>query len=137
MSLPTITGEFGIVADPELKFADGGRSWIKIRGVAKDRKRGTNGEWEDGDPCYMDIIIGGKIAENTMESVGKGDNIVVTGTLKQREWVSDDGKTQKAYSIQASSIGVSTRFNAAVSSKTSSGGSAAPVVSSFSEEAPF
>ena len=126
MSLPTITGEFGIVADPELKFADGGRSWIKIRGVAKDRKRGTNGEWEDGDPCYMDIIIGGKIAENTMESVTKGDNIVVTGTLKQ-----------KAYSIQASSIGVSTRFNSAVSSKTTGGGSSAPAVSSFSEEAPF
>lgn len=110
MTLPQISGEFGIVQPPELRFSDNGRAWMKIRGVAKDRRRGANGEWEDGDVCYMDILVNGKQAENLAESVEVGDAINVTGDLTMREVAGDDGKKQKFYSIRAKQVGVSVQF---------------------------
>lgn len=113
MTLPQISGEFGVVAPPDLRFSDNGRPWMKIRGVAKDRRRGTNGEWEDGDVCYIDILINGKQAENLMESIEVGDAITVTGNLTMRETTGDDGKKQKFYSIRAKEVGVSVQFTPA------------------------
>lgn len=110
--LPNIHGEFGVVQEPEIRFSDNGRPWAKIRGVAKDRKRGSNGEWEDGDPCYIDIIVGGKQAENIVESVTVGDAIIVSGELTMREY-EVDGKKQKGYSIRAKTCGVSVQFTPA------------------------
>lgn len=121
MSLPMVSGEFGIIDDPDVRFSDDGRAWIKLRGIAKERRKNANGEWEDGDVCYMDIIISGKQAENLAESITKGDAIVVSGKLTQREWKNNEGKTQKAYSIRADTVGVSTRFTPAPTPKFSTG----------------
>ena len=110
--LPNIVGEFGVVQEPEIRFNDSGRPWAKIRGVAKDRRRGPSGEWEDGDPCYIDILIGGKQAENIVESVTVGDAIIVSGELTMREY-EVDGKKQKGYSIRAKTCGVSVQFTPA------------------------
>jgi single-strand DNA-binding protein len=111
MSLSHSAGEWGIVTEPEMRFSNDGKPWLKIRGVSKDRKfiRETN-TWEDGEPCYMDIVVNGKMAENLAESVGIGDQIIVIGSIAQREWKTDDGKTQKAYTLRADSVGVSTRY---------------------------
>ena len=116
--LPLITGEFGIVQPPELRFGNDGKPWAKLRGVAKDRKLNTQtNEWEDGDPCYVDIVAGGKVAESLIESVGVGDCVLVSGTLTQREWESADGKKQKAYSVRAKEIAVSLRYGPVPTSK--------------------
>lgn len=117
--LPIITGEFGIVQPPELRVGQDGKSWAKLRGVAKDRKYNSNtSEWEDGDPCYLDIVCGGKMAENLIESVVVGDCVLVSGTLTQREWESADGKKQKAYSLRAKDIAVSLRYAPAPTNKS-------------------
>ena len=117
--LPTITGEFGIVQPPELRAGQDGKPWAKVRGVAKDRKYNSNtSEWEDGEPCYLDIVCGGKMAENLIESVVVGDCILVSGTLTQREWESADGKKQKAYSLRAKEIAVSLRYAPAPTNKS-------------------
>ena len=73
--LPEISGEFGVVQAPDLRFSDDGSPWVKVRGVAKDRKfnKETN-EWVDGDLCYLDILIGGKPAENLCEGRVAVDN---------------------------------------------------------------
>jgi len=117
--LPSITGEFGIVQPPELRAGQDGKPWAKVRGVAKDRKYNSNtSEWEDGEPCYLDIVCGGKMAENLIESVVVGDCILVSGTLTQREWESADGKKQKAYSLRAKEIAVSLRYAPAPTQKS-------------------
>jgi single-strand DNA-binding protein len=118
MSLPAISGEFGVVQEPDLRFDNEGKPWLKIRGVAKNRRyNSSTKEWEDGDPCYIDIIVDGKIAENLYESIAVGDAIVVAGKLSQREWEGDDGKKQRAYTVRADQAGVSTRFTPAPSPK--------------------
>lgn len=108
--LPIISGEFGVVNEPEIRFTDKGGAWVKIRGIAKDRVRDANGTWGDGDPLFIDIIVNAKTgAENLYESVAKGDTVIVTGKLKQREY-EKDGQKRVEYQIRAESIGVGTRW---------------------------
>jgi single-strand DNA-binding protein len=141
--LPTITGEFGVVFEPELRFNDKGNAWIKIRGAASDRAyNAETKEWEQkGETTYLDIIMGGKLAENLCESVTVGDQIVVTGELAQREWTTDEGEKRVSYQIRARSIGVGLVSGPAKSTKmlqsAGGGGAAKAPAADQSDEAPF
>jgi len=112
--LPIINGEFGVVADPELRFSDKGSAWIKVRGIAKDRVRDNTGNWSDGDPLFIDILHGGQAAEHLFESVVKGDTITVTGKLKQREYEKDGEKRTKV-EVVAQDVAVSLRWGTTAS----------------------
>lgn len=109
--LPTITGEFGVVAEPDLRFSEKGSAWLKLRGIAKDRVKAADGTWGDGDPLFIDIITNNG-AEHLYESIVKGDTIIVSGKLKQREY-EKDGEKRTVMEIRADSIGVSTRWGPA------------------------
>lgn len=111
--LPRITGHFGIVNEPEVKFAQSGKAWARVRCVAKDRKRGQNGEWEDGDPLFIDVIAFGKIAENLIESAQKGDSLVIDGKLSPNTWTDDSGVERRDMRIIADEIGVSLTWGTA------------------------
>lgn len=113
MALPIITGEFGLISDPEIKFANSGKSWAKVRGVAKDRVKDSNGQWSDGDPTYLDIVCFGKEAENLVESAAKGDTIIISGKFQQKEWTGEDGVKKNSYRVVADTIGVSLKWTPA------------------------
>lgn len=117
--LPIITGEFGVVKEPEIKFSDKGTAWAKVRCSAKDRKRDANGQWTDGDPLFINILINAG-AENLIESIAVGDSIIVTGRLKMREY-EVDGQKKTEYQIAADSVGVSVRWGAAKTSRALEG----------------
>ena len=82
-----------MVADPELKFGQGsGTAICKMRVVAADRRMNQQTkEWEDGDTLWMDVVCFKQLAENVVESVVKGDLIILTGKIKTEEW--DDRET--------------------------------------------
>lgn len=109
--LPIITGTFGVVKEPEIKFSEKGTAWAKIRCSAKDRKRDGSGQWTDGDPLFINIIVNSG-AENLCESIAVGDSITVQGRLKMREY-EVDGQKRTEYQIAADEVGVSVRFNTA------------------------
>ena len=134
MSLPQISGEFGVVQDPELRFSEAGKAWLKIRGKAVARTKDANGQWVDGDMCFIDILVFQKLAENVTESVTKGSTITVTGSLQMREWEDNEGRKQKTYQIQASSVGVTPRFSPV---KPAELVAVTPQQAPQSEEAPF
>ena len=110
--LPRIELEGGAIADPELRFTTNGTALAKLRLVSKDRKRGANGDWEDGDPCFLTVTVFGRVAEHVAETVTKGDTVMVTGRLQQREWETDDGQKRSTYEVIADTIGVGLRWNA-------------------------
>lgn len=141
MSLPFISGEFGVVTDPEIKFSDGGRAWAKIRGAAKDRVRDATGKYTDGDPLYIDIIVSYQ-AEHLIDSIAKGDSIIVSGRLKQRTW-EKDGEKRISMEIRADEVGVSVRWNPAKTPRALENGGISSIKESLgaeeiqSEIAPF
>ena len=108
--LPQVTGEFGVVADPDIKINDKGNAWVKVRGVAKERVRDSNGAWSDGKTCFIDIWISGKQAEHLADSVVKGDSITVTGRLEFSEYTDKEGNKRTAYRILADVVGISVRW---------------------------
>ena len=106
MSLPHIAGEFAVVffdKDNDVRH-DGNKTWAKLRCV-------------DGDPCFIDIYVNGKPADNVGDSVRVGDYILIAGKLAQKEWTSNDGTKHDGYRIYADEFGVSTRFSAAPSER--------------------
>ena len=117
--LASVVGEYGIVADPEIKFSDKGNAWMKLRVVSKDRVRDSNGNWSDGKPCFMDMFIAGKQAEHLFDSVGKGDTVIATGKLEQNEWTDTEGVKRTSYRIMVDNIGVSLRWGPAKTSRSS------------------
>ena len=136
--LPHVSGEFGVVFEPELKFNDSGNAWIKIRGAASDRVYNPETkEWEQkGDTTFVDILFGGKLAENLYESVTKGDQIIVSGELTQREWLADDGEKKVAYQIRARSIGVGIISGAVPTKRMREQGGGAPAEKSRADHGP-
>jgi len=110
MALPVVTGEFGVVGNPEVRFSSEGKPWMKIRGVAKSRKRGANGAWTDGESTFIDIIVFDQLATNlTEQNLAAQDSITVTGRLAMREW-EQDGQKRTSYQITADSVGMSLRW---------------------------
>lgn len=137
--LPIITGEFGVVADPEPSFSEKGTAWMRLRVVAKDRVRDANGTWQDGDPLFMNAVVFGKQAEHLTDSIGKGDTVLLTGTLAPNNWTDKEGNERNDVQIKVTEIGVSVRWNRARTPRyeemngTASPNTAAPQT----DEAPF
>jgi len=128
MTLPRITGAFGVVSDPEIRFTDSGNSVTKLRLVANKRVRDSNGTWTDGPtPLFIDAVAFGKIGEHLCDSVAKGDQVVVDGALEQQEWADKEtGEKRTKVQIVIDEVGVSTRWGTAKSERvagTSGGGS--------------
>ena len=119
--LPAISGEFGVVADPEIRVSEKGNAWAKIRCVAKDRVRDSMGNWSDGDPLFIDVVVSGQQAEHLVDSINKGDSILVNGKLRQRTW-EKDGQKQSTVQIAADSVGVSVRWQAAKTQRVDNAG---------------
>lgn len=117
MGLPRISGEFGIVQDPDVRFSENGKCWAKLRVVAKKRERDSSGQWVDGTPLFIDCVVFG--AEHLADSVSKGDSVVIDGTLEQQEWADKEtGEKRTAFRIVADSVGVSTRWATAKTPRT-------------------
>lgn len=111
--LPSIVMEAGVVNEPELRFTPSGVAVAKVRVVAKDRKRDSNGNWSDGDPCFLTVTAWRQQAEYLCESAEKGSTLLIVGRLAMREWETDDGQKRTSYEVQAESIALSLRWNAA------------------------
>lgn len=112
MSLASVIGEFGIVTEPQVRFSDGGKVWISFRAVSKERVRGSDGAWTDGNRTFTDIVCFGKEAENLADSAKVGDTVLIIGKLQQREWVDDDGTKRNSYRVVADQIGMSLKWSA-------------------------
>lgn len=108
--LPQISMECGVVSDPELRFTPAGVAVAKVRVVAKDRKRDAQGQWSDGDPCFLTVTAWRHLAEHICESVVKGSTITVTGRLAQRDWEDKEGQKRTSYEVTADTVGLSLLF---------------------------
>lgn len=137
--LPRINGEFGVVKDPEMRFAQSGNAILSLRLKANKRVRDSNGNWNDGPtPLFIDCTVFGKMAEHLVESIEKGDSVIVDGVLEQQEW--DDkttGEKRSKVSIVADEIGVSVRWNPAKPQKEAREGTSSNATEGSPDDMPF
>jgi single-strand DNA-binding protein len=116
MALPTIIVEGRLTRDPELRFTQGGVALAKFGIASNDRRKNDQGDWEDGDPCFLDVSCWGKTAENVVDSLAKGDLAIVRGVLKLDTWEAEDGTSRNRHTLNVTNdgyVGVSLRFRSA------------------------
>jgi single-strand DNA-binding protein len=101
-------------ADPEMKFTSTGKAMVKVRLAVAPRVKDENtGFYTDGKTEFIDVTVFGKQGENVMESLRKGDRVVVNGIWQESRWFGQDEQWHAGKSITARDIGPSLLFRQA------------------------
>jgi single-strand DNA-binding protein len=145
-----ITLEGGLTRDPELSYGKSGKAWARFSVAVGSRRKTQDGKWEDGESAFWDCSAFGSIAENLVESLHKGDRVIVTGTLRPDVYKDKEGNDKRTLKVIVSNIGPSLLFATASVTKTQrrEGGQQAqggqqsgydndPWASNYSDEPPF
>jgi single-strand DNA-binding protein len=109
--LPEITVIGTLTADPDLRYTPNGVAVANLTVAANDRRynRDTQ-QWDDKGATFLRCTLWRKPAENALESLSKGDRVIVLGTLRQREWTTDDGQKRYAFEVDVTEIGPSLKW---------------------------
>lgn len=99
MSLPKITLEGRLVADPELRFLPSGQAVCKFR-LACDNHYKQGDNWVKGETLFLDVQSWGLRAEID-SALGKGLKVKVEGRLGQRSYTATDGTKRTVYEVTA------------------------------------
>ena len=96
----TISGN--LTRAPELRRLDSGQAVCNIRIAHNERRKDGAGEWIDV-PSYFDVTIWSGLGEWVAENIKKGQQVVIAGRLRWREY-EVDGTKRQAVDITADSI---------------------------------
>ena len=77
---------------------------MRVAWTPRKREQGT-GNWADEPACFATVKCYRKLAENAFMSVHKGEPVLVTGSLRIREYDAKDGSRRTNVDVTASSIG--------------------------------
>ncbi|NKE63716.1 single-stranded DNA-binding protein [Lentzea sp. PSKA42] len=148
--LPEVTVAGTLTADPELRFTQSGIAVANFTVAANDRRYDQqSGQWIDGDATFLRCTLWRQPAENLVNSVGKGARVLVTGTLRQRQF-EHEGQKRTVLELDVTEAGPSVRWATAKVTKVTrtTAGAAAPAAdawnsappangSGFADEPPF
>ena len=73
--------------------------------LVTDRVKSNQGDWVDGTPTYYRVTVFGRTAENALNSLTKGNTVLVTGDLIVRSYTRTDGTPGTAHDITADHLG--------------------------------
>ncbi|WP_107768483.1 single-stranded DNA-binding protein [Nocardioides terrigena] len=96
--LPQITIDGRLVSDPELKFTGAGKAVANMRVAASDSKKDDAGNWQTTEQIFINVTLWEAEAETSVEHFAKGDRVLVSGRIFQREYEKSDGS--KGYSLE-------------------------------------
>jgi len=99
----TVTGY--VAAEPVLRLTGSGTKVVNFRVATTERRydRGVNG-WRDGDTLFFSVSCWRTLGENILDSLHKGDPVVVQGRLRDGSW-EKDGVTYPKVEIEATAVG--------------------------------
>lgn len=103
----TIIGN--VASDVSLNFTKGGVSVAHFRVAAGTRRFDRQSErWMDGDTHFFSISCFRDLAHNVIQSVSKGQPVIIRGRLRSRETIRECGEhihTFRYYDVEASVVG--------------------------------
>lgn len=108
-----VTIDAALGTDVDLKFNSTGKAYARFRAVSKERKRGNDGTWQDGDETWFSVVVFGKQAEMLAESEpAKGTRLLLSGTAKLETWEDREGNTKTGLSVIANHVALDLMFTA-------------------------
>lgn len=103
--LPTITIDGRLVADPELRFTQSGKAVCSMRVAASDSKKDDNDQWQTTEQIFIGVSLWEAEAEAAAETFQKGDQVIVTGRIYQREYEASNGEKGTSLELKFPSVG--------------------------------
>src|SRR4029079_877814 len=96
-----------LVADPVQRVTASGLKVTKFRMASSGRRFDKASEgWVDTEVVYMSVNCWKQLGLNVLQSLHKGDTVVVGGRLRFREYDAPDGNGRRqVYEIEAASVG--------------------------------
>ena len=108
---PLITVVGNLVADPEPRVSQAGKSWVTFRIASTPRVRDRqSGDWSDGEPLWLGCRAYGEYADNIASSLTKGMRVIVQGRLTQRSYTDNQGQQRTSLDLEVEEVGPSLRF---------------------------
>lgn len=89
--------------------------------VAVNRREKVRGEWQDGEPTFYRLNLWRDLAINASDSLRKGQEVIVVGTVKTRTW-EKDGQKRSSQEIDVEAIGPNLRFQTTTAQKAPKNG---------------
>lgn len=105
----TVQAVGNLAADPELRFTSTGQAVAGLRVACTPRRRGADGQWTDGDTIWLKCTVWGPLAEHVAESLRRGDQVVLSGQLRDDSY-EKDGQRVTAHQVVVDHIGPSLQF---------------------------
>lgn len=105
----TLTGR--LTASPELRFSPSGVAVAAFTVVTSRRvKDQTSGEWSDADTTFWDCKAFKQLAQNLVDSLDKGMEVIVVGRAVQESWEDkQSGQKRSKIAVRVDAIGPSLR----------------------------
>lgn len=101
--LVVVTGNVG--TNPELKFTKNNTPFVSFS-LAYTPRQKQGEEWVDGETMWFRVTQWGDKSETLIDSIDKGEKLLVTGTLKQSTYKAKDGSEKVGLEINASEIAI-------------------------------
>ena len=98
--LPSITIDGRLVADPELRFTQGGKAVCSMRVAASDSKKDDNGNWSTTEQIFIGVSLWEAEGEAAAEAFRKGDQVLVTGRIYNREYEASNGEKRSSLELK-------------------------------------
>lgn len=114
----TIVGN--LVSDPEMRFLPSGKAVANFTLVHSNRTKDGD-VWKDGDPTYLRCNAWEGMAENIVESLHKGDRVIVQGGMYSRAWEDKEQNKRSSLELRVEAIGPDLRYATAAVTKVRKG----------------
>lgn len=97
--------------EPQLSITPQGSAMLKFRAATHDRKRDPEtGEWSDAGTNWFSVTCFRTLAENAMESLRRGDRVLIYGKLQIRQFERNDGSAGTSADLEAYGLGHDLKF---------------------------
>ena len=91
-----------LTRDPELRYTASGLA-VTSFGMAVNGRVKQGDEWKEV-PCFVDISVFGRTAENCSEYLNKGQQVLIEGRLNFRQWETDEGQRRSKLDVVANNV---------------------------------
>ncbi len=97
-------------SDPEIKFVTQEQLPLATFSLAYTPRNRKGGEWVDGETMWFKVALFGNKAEAVADTIKKGDEVLVLGSVKQSTFQGRDGVEKTALEITASEVALVPRL---------------------------
>ncbi|MBI1759402.1 MAG: single-stranded DNA-binding protein [Actinobacteria bacterium] len=105
MNETTVTVVGNLTEDPKLRRTEAGVDVLNFYLASNARRRDREtGEWVDAESLFLRVTCWRQLASNVMDSLRRGDPVVVTGRLFTRQF-EVDGQRRSSFELEAAAIG--------------------------------